>query len=252
MTRARLIAVALGFLAIGFWAIPSMPALAQSKETAEPSIYLTPEEIEEIKKGSACKNLVRQVFELQKQMGGTGRITDFYELKILPADEMVTGKRGRYYSVYLKDAEKKERFQFGGGEYVIASFNATFRRSLTAFVRDVLGVIEGGVEYDLFVRGNASATPFRRERPLIEGFAYTAVDYLPKAIDGQYMQGASKSLSIPSSYNNPELPYLRAAFLQDTIFKFYPIKKPTLLESDISTSRDRGEQFAEILLYVNW
>ena len=122
--------LALAALCLGVTAVASGVPAATPENKA---IYLTPQEIEEIRRGSACKAFVRQIVQLKKKMSTTGIASDFYELKVLPVTEMVKGQKGRYYAVYLRDARRKRRFQFPGGRYVIRRFDTRFRASLSAF-----------------------------------------------------------------------------------------------------------------------
>jgi hypothetical protein len=215
-------------------------------------IYLTPAEIEEIRKGSACRNLVQQFFKLQKEMGTSGLTTDFFELKILPVDELVTGQKGKYYAVYLKDATKSERFQFAGGRYVIDDFKTRFNQSLSQFVRGALAVVAAGADYELYVRGGSSSTPFSVKRELVPGHLYRKITFLPKNGEGTFANAPTPARSVPNEYKNDDLPFLRAAFLQDIVSGFFPLKQPAILESSVSTSSNAGEQYAEILLFVDW
>ena len=223
---------------------------AQSKKLD--AINLSREEIEEIRRSAGCRNLVRQVLQLQKDLSGSDHITSFYDLRIIENPEVVAGRKGKYYSVELKQAQKSKRFQFPPGDYTLRSANVPFRRALTAFVREVLGVIEGGVEYELFVRGGASATPLSRPRKLKSDFAFSRVEYLGKAGSGKYAGSVPLNRTVPASYTNTDLPFLRAAYLKHIINESYPLKRPVILESEVGTSRDRSERFAELLLYINW
>jgi len=185
-------------------------------------------------------------------MGTSGLTTDFFDLKILPVDELITGQKGKYYAVYLKDAAKSERFQFPGGRYVIEDFKTRFNQSLSQFVRSVLAVVSAGADYGLYVRGGSSSTAFSVKRELVAGHQYKKITFLPKLGDNSYRQDPAPARSIPNEYNNEDLAFLRAAFLQDIMNGFFPIKKPVVLQGTVSPSMDAGEQYAEILLFVDW
>lgn len=240
-----------GLLIAGALALGGGP-LVSEVQAAKPNVYLSAEEIAEIQQGSGCKNLVRQFFALQRRMGEGDLETDFYDLKILPSEEMVGGRKGRYYAVYLKDATKRARFAFPGGRYVIDDFETRFRQSLTRFVREILATIEGGAEYEIYVRGSGSATAMRSQPTLLETANYTTVQFLPRIDEQTYAGDDVRAREIPNAYSNDDLPYLRAAFLQDTVRKFYPLKQPAVLQSDVSESREASEQFAELILFVDW
>ena len=241
-----------GLLIAGAVALSGGNPLVSEVKSPKANVYLTAEEIAEIQKGSGCKNLVRQFFALQRKMGERDLATDFYDLKILPTDELVDGRKGKYYAVYLKDATKRARFAFPGGRYVIDDFKTRFRLSLTKFVREILATIEGGADYEIYVRGSGSATPMRTKRTLLESANFETVQFLPKIDDQTFAADDVHSRSIGNTYTNGDLPYLRAAFLQDTVKTFYPLKQPVVQQSDVSESRDASAQFAELILFVDW
>ena len=221
-------------------------------KTPEEAIYLSPAEIEEIRQGSACKNFVRQIIALKKRMSTTGIETDFYDLRVIPTTELVKGKAGTYYAVVLKDARRKRRFRFPGGRYVIKRFNTRFRASLAAFTRDVLAPLQSGVEYELYVRGSASARPMRRSKRQSKKMRFESVEFLPRVGEELYDANAKKSRDVPKRYGNEDLPYLRAAFLQKIVGETIQFAKPKMLQSVVSESKARAEQYAEILLFVSW
>ena len=227
------------------------PMHAHAKK-AKANLYLTPEEIEEIRKGTACRNLVKQFFKLQDSMGEKGLVSDFYELKILPTNSLVADKKGKYYVVYLKDAAQSARFKYPGGQYVIRDFKSRFRRSISAFVREVLAVIEGGAEYELYVRGSSSASPMTTKRKLLPAHNYSKIEYLGKINDEEFASTPLLGREISKAYDNDDLPYLRAAFLKDIVHRYYPLKEPKILQSNVAESADAGAQYAEMVLYVDW
>ena len=235
-------------------AFATLAAGMPSAFAAEPdkAIYLSPEEIEEIRQGSACKSFVRQITDLKKQMSTSGIQTNFYELSVIPTNELVKGRKGKYYAVFLRDARRKRRFQFPGGRYVIERFDSRFQESIAAFTRDVLAPLQGGLEYQLYVRGSASSRPMRRERKQDKDFPFEKVEFLKAAGEELYDANQPASVSFNESYGNDELPYLRAAFLQKVVGDTIPFATPQRLESTVSDSRSRKEQFAELLLFVGW
>jgi hypothetical protein len=232
---------------------PNAPVKAPATGSANgPGLYLTPAEIAEIKSGTGCKSTVRQIVALKKKMAAAGLNTDFYELSILPQDQLIKGQVGSYYAVYLKDAQRKERFQFGGGDYTIEDFDTRFRGALSQFARELLAPLHGGVEYKLYVRGSASSRRMKGKRKIEEQFPFASVTYLPSAGADLYDANASQSVNFSERYGNDDLPYLRAAFLQKIVTDMYPLSPPTVLQSTVSESRSKSEQYAELLLYIEW
>ena len=173
-------------------------------------------------------------------------------MRIIPTTELVKGKSGSYYAVVLKDARRKRRFQFPSGRYVIRRFKTRFRASLAAFTRDVLAPLQSGVEYDLFVRGSASARPMRKSKRQLKRMTFDEISYLPEVDDIYYDANDRKSRILPEKYGNEDLPYLRAAFMQQIVGETIKFAKPKILQSTVSTSKARSKQYAEILLFVSW
>lgn len=215
-------------------------------------IYLSPAEIEAIRKGSGCRSLVRQFLALQDRMNAGNVQTDFYDLNIMPTNELVKNRRGRYYVVYLKDASQRARFRFPGGRYVIQDFETRFRRAMSSFVREVLAVIEGGADYEIFVRGSSSNSPMSRRRTLREDFNFAQIGYLPKIAADRYAALPPAVHTVPNAYTNDDLPFLRAAFMKDVVKRFYPLKEPKVLQSEVAQSASATAQFAELILFVDW
>lgn len=226
------------------------PARAASPAADEPAIYLTPAEIEEIREGSACKRFVRQILALKKKLSETGLKTNFYDIDIIPNNELVKGKKGTYYTVYLKDARRRRRLQFPDARYVLRR-TRRLRASLSKFVRDVVAPLQSGVRYTLYVRGRASARTMRPRRQ-VRRQRFDQVTYLPETSADVYDANQTRTVEIGRRYDNETLPFLRAAFLQKTVADLIPFAAPKILESKVSDSRARREQFAELLLFVEW
>jgi hypothetical protein len=213
-----------------------LPVTAWAQET-KGKIYLSSEEIAEIQRGTACRKLVKQFFALQKRMGVSGIQTENYDLKIMPERELIENQPGKYYIVYLKDATKRARFGFPGGQYVIQDFETRFRQSLTAFVRDILSVIEGGAPYEIYTRGSSSATPMSQKRLLVKGREYTSIEYLRKVDKERFTAEDPGVHNCEKAYSNKDLPFLRAEFLKRVVHDFYPLKQPKVLQSEIGAIR---------------
>jgi hypothetical protein len=92
----------------------------------------------------------------------------------------------------------------------------------------------------------------RGNRKLDKQFPFASVSYLPSAGTDLYDANASQSVSFGERYGNDDLPYLRAAFLQKIVTDMYPLSPPTVLQSTVSESRAKSEQYAELLLYIEW
>ncbi|MEL7302151.1 MAG: hypothetical protein AAGJ53_00485, partial [Pseudomonadota bacterium] len=175
--------------------------------------------------------------------------TDHFEVEVFPDNELVGGKRGKYYVVDIKNAESGEKFQFGGGKYTLSRSSKAFRTGLSAFMKEVVGVVEGNVDYVLFVRGSADSVPYRGR--FEDGYEFRSVKYMRAVGDGRYVN-AFEEQDIGDRIRNRDLPFLRAEFLRSVVSEVYPVKPPIVLEGEVTDSRDKAARNAELILYVNW
>lgn len=215
------------------------------------SEFLSKDEITELKRSKPCANIVKKVFLLRDRMK-EGVETGNFDLKLLENNEMIKDRKGSYYLVNLKDAKKRQRILFNNGTYIVSRANTRMRRSLTSFVREVLAVIHGNVPYEIMVRGSASSTKMRRRKRLKKGYVYNEVEYLKQVGDGQYNQDALDIREIGKRFGNDDLPFLRAAYLQDIVYRFFPVQRPLVLESQVDEDKQAQARSAELLLFVDW
>ena len=92
----------------------------------------------------------------------------------------------------------------------------------------------------------------RRTKRQTKKLKLSEVEYLPAVGEDYYDANDVKMRSLPNKYDNDDLPYLRAAFLQKIVSDTLPFAKPIVLQSKVSDSKSRSAQFAEILLFVSW
>jgi len=231
----------------------SRAVATQNSGQNDAAIFLTPDEIEDLRKNSACKQIVRQLVELRNEMRtGDGVSTDFYDLRLIPTDELIKDQKGSYYALYLKDARRRRRFQYPGGRYVLKRVDTRFRASLTQFVRDVLAKVHGGVEYKLYVRGSASSKPMRRKRKQARSYPFETITYHPQVGEDLYDANQEREVSIEKRYGNEELPYLRAAFMKQVVQNYFPLTELAMLESTVAETKSKSAQFAEVIMFIDW
>lgn len=175
-----------------------------------------------------------------------------YAIELHPDNEMIKGRRGKYYAIDLKDAEAGIRFQFEGGRYVLDRRSDAFRSALNKFLADIVTKLQGNVSYDLLVRGSADITAFRNTRQLEPSFPYQRIKYMTAIPGGDRYSTVLGEQLIGQNIRNEDLPNLRAAFLQDLIGKNYPVQPPIVLEGAVTKKADNNDRNAEIFLFVNW
>jgi hypothetical protein len=178
--------------------------------------------------------------------------TEFYGVKLHPSNEMVSGRKGGYYVIDVKNAATKAPYRFVGGGYLLGTDLPQYETSVKALIADIVGRLDGKRDYELMVRGKADAQPMRNKRPITGPFAQHA--YLPLTGDGSGAYSASPvAVNLTGQVlENRHLPNLRAASLADVISRIKGNKKPEILEGTVSEKLDVADRNAEVVLYINW
>ena len=174
-----------------------------------------------------------------------------YNVQRSPNTEVVAGLVGRYYYIDLKDARSRRLF-FEPEQYIKNEWNADFREAMASFDRDLLQPIRGKVPYRIFVLGSADSTgnaaPYLAE--LISGDT-KQITYLPMVPGNtnQFFQQPT-TRTVPKRYANADLPFLRAAYVQEKLQALD--YEATILEGTVATSGDERDRNATMILYVGW
>ncbi len=197
---------------------------------------------------SADPDAMHDAMVLRDKMGVEMR-TENYDVSLYPDNEVLEGKKGRYYVIDLKEAKSGIRYYFQPGRYTIDKRIPEFRSSLNNFAKDVLEKMHGKVDYQLLVRGSADKAPFSGKLEL--GHEYKEISFMKSVGDDRYASGLVNA-AVRESVANEDLPNLRAAFLQQIIANAYPLKAPVILEGSVTPRHAEGDRNVELLLYVNW
>jgi hypothetical protein len=200
------------------------------------------------KNRKATPDEMAELMQLKDKLN-TQMNTPNYEVSVYPDPELVKGRRGKYYVIDIKDADKGAKYFFDGGKYTISTRQEQFRTSLNSFVKDVLEKMQGRVEYQLMVRGSADSKPWRGQ--FETGHEYKTLKYLKSIGPDKYVNEVS-DVQLDRSLNNGDLPNLRAAFLQKVVGSVYPVKEPVILQGVVSDKVNTGDRNAELILFVNW
>ncbi len=178
-----------------------------------------------------------------------GFTTDDYEVSVYPDRELISGRRGSYYSVDLKDAETGVKFKFEAGRYTLDHTSRKFRAALGVFMRDVVSKLDGKKVYKLMVRGSADSASYRGR--FEKGFEYKKVTYLKQISNGRYGNG-TESRRLSNRVKNSDLPFLRARFLKELVGDVYPSDAPSILEGIVTDQVDSEDRNVELFLFVGW
>ncbi len=175
--------------------------------------------------------------------------TENYDVQVYPDNQLVGGRKGKYYVVDIKDAASGIKFKFDAGRYSLARSSRSFRESLGTFMREVVTKLEGSVAYNLYVRGSADAASYRGLPE--KGYEFTGVTYL-KAVDQGRYSSQSNRRDIGRTIRNEDLPFLRAEFLRSIVADVYPVKPPKVLEGKVTRGVDAADRNAELIMFVEW
>lgn len=191
---------------------------------------------------------IRGLMDLRERMA-VKMSTPSYDVEVYPDRELVGGRRGRYYVIDLKNADSGVRFFFEGGRYTLNRADGDFRRSLNAFVLDILNKLEGNVRHDLYVRGSADRAPY--EGRFEDGHLYRQIRYLRNAGGDRYTSDVGER-QLGTVVRNQDLPDLRAMFLSRIVADAYPVNPPKILEGAVTAKTRNRDRNAELILFVDW
>jgi hypothetical protein len=182
-----------------------------------------------------------------KSTMSAGLSTKFYQVTLLPERELIVGKVGTYFSVRLQDGAGAQ-FVFAKGRYNIPASEAAIRNAIDRVATDILQVLNGEADYELFIRGGADAEPFVGTGELPA--ALSTVTYLARTDGGKYAAGLSEqTFHVPLS--NGDLPILRAAYVRSLIQgKLAPLRLDVL--HNVPSEGGDQERTVELILYVKW
>ena len=169
-----------------------------------------------------------------------------YNIVKSPKVEMVSGKRGHYYNIFLKNPATGKGYRFASARYSAITNDAQFKQSLDRAISDIKGALDGKRNYQIYVQGKASAGRYRGK--MEKGFDYSSMDVMENN-DGTYGPGMVTRKYGPT-ISNDDLPNLRGAYLQDYVAKNYSVAKPIILDGKVSKSKDPSKQAVALILFV--
>ena len=169
-----------------------------------------------------------------------------YNMVKMGNNELVNGKRGRYYTIALRNPADGKAYKFASASYSKIANDQQFKQSLDRVISDIRGAFDGKRHYQIYVQGKASAGRYNGK--MADGFDYSNMtvmenkggSYGPSTIGRQY----------GPKIGNDDLPNLRGAFLQEYVGKNYKVTMPVILDGKVSKSKKANKQAVALILYV--
>ncbi len=174
--------------------------------------------------------------------------TGTYRVETLAEPELISGRKGKYYVVELRNPKTGDRFTFDSGKYTFQSSRSAYKTSFNSFAADVLKQLEGHAKFDLFVRGSADAQSYYGQ--LEPGFEYRTISYLPSS-RGHYLANLATA-PVASIVKNVDLPNLRGEYLRKYLGELYPSASATMLEGVVTKKDSPAARNTELILFVGW
>ncbi len=197
---------------------------------------------------TTTSEIVRDLLRLKERMGSEPD-TPNYDIGAIESRELIRGRKGRYYAINLKSAASGNRFYFDPGKFTFTSSLPAFRTALNAFAADLTAKLDGHVGYEVLVRGRADDNPWLGQ--VDPSNLYPNVSFLRDLGSGTYL-GSPTVRRFDGTLSNVDLPYLRAAYLNEVVTAQFPAKAPLILDSLITSNGDRTDRSVDLILYVDW
>lgn len=178
-----------------------------------------------------------------------GLSTKDYEVDVYPDREVISGQKGSYYVIDLKDAQSGIKFGFQAGKYTLDRSDRQFRKALSKFMRDVVEKLDGRRDYKLMVRGSADAAAYIGRQN--KDYFYRQIAYLPQVRDGRYVNNQSNR-KLNARIENDDLPFLRAKYLKELVSDVFPAIEASILEGKVSPKINLKDRNAELILFIDW
>jgi len=182
---------------------------------------------------------------------------EYYDIRLIPDNEIITGKRGKYYVVELKTPNLQDTVFFKSGQYVMKSYEKALTKPLNAFIDSVYSYLDAGTECTLYLRGSAdilgNETLNAKFNPNYDDENFHKIRYYPKQGESDKFANEESLHTIGDYYKNVDLPLLRSAFIQQKIIQNYNgIPAPNLLEGEVEKEINPELRNALLIMYVNF
>jgi hypothetical protein len=188
--------------------------------------------------------------DLHKDMDAS-LFAEHYDVRPLPGNELISGKRGSYYVVNLRNAESGNRFIFPGGEFTLGADEAQLKQALSHFASEVVTKLQADHKtVEIFVRGRADKSPMNG-RPAVGDPSYRRIKVLHLVGPDRYADAPTEKTT-GTPVDNRDLPDLRAAYLGKLVNTAIPAANSVILDGAIADDANEYERTASIILWVPW
>jgi hypothetical protein len=172
-----------------------------------------------------------------------------YRIARSPRQDLVEGLAGTWYEVDLRKADQEESLLFLPGNYEQREYESRFRDVMGRVQREVL---RPGLNYRLFVRGNADIVA--NDEPFIDslmnGQPRTLSFLKKKAGDPNVYMNADSQQTVPVQYGNRHLPNLRGDYIRQRLQDQNPRASVTLLDGNVTSEVNEEDRNAQIFLFL--
>lgn len=175
----------------------------------------------------------------------------------LTSDDIISGLYGDYFRISFKTLKDNqyENFYFKSGMYHERTFEDNLIESVNKFKQKVMK----NSEYKntkIFIKGMSDNLSPNFVSPFKDTFDCQKEDikniaYYPKNDSmGDTYSSIMKTYSISSTYNNVDLHFLRARFMQCKLKSLFPNTPIEVIEGDTATTIDPKKRSAMMILYI--
>lgn len=185
-----------------------------------------------------------------------GKSTPYYNLSRFNDNELVENKKGIYFEIEFKEPELEKTLYFDIEQYVIDKWDKIYKKAITKFDQDVTRILDQDnfVKYQFFIRGSADIDVGNDlDKPLLKEYDFREFEILKMKKNERIYSADSYIHQIGPTYDNDELPNLRAQFIKTVLVKNYERrrKKVHILDGAVTKNEEPIDRNVRILLFVN-
>jgi hypothetical protein len=189
----------------------------------------------------------KKIEKLIKELDN-GIKTDNYEIIPSLNNEIIKGKKGKYYIVDLRHADYKAKIQFSNAKYIVDNFDRKFQISAYAFKHKVFDELNKGKKPELYIKGSANNLPYIGKQ--YPGYTYRKIGYFIKTQNTEQFSSIFGEDILSEDISNENLPNLRAKFIQEKLSKIFLHNTPIILQGSITSGTSNLDRNVTLLMFV--
>jgi hypothetical protein len=161
-----------------------------------------------------------------------------FSLALFPNSEFILDRKRQYFAINMKDQGGQNFVKFESGSISMEKpAEMDFLSALEELKGYLLSAVPSADATIFYIRGAATAAPIRTRKPLPGGVTVSGqISYLPRSKDRDGFTADSQGHTIGASYDNDDLPYLRAAYLREKVLAAIPSAQVFILEGNIGAT----------------